>query len=139
MRKLILIVLVLVMASPVLAVTTLTTSISRPDIDRFRVLQFTLSNKDYKEVLIQSELGYADGATFIPVGVSVIRITNLKIMNGRNTVAAANSVGVFEGLPVAYQTNPANKVITEINAGTFGAQDTALEYIENIVKALLGL
>ena len=138
MKRLILAICILLIAAPAMADTLLTDPIARPSIDRFRVIDFRIVNNSSPFVQFAVEMGY--GSPFELATTERVRITNNSVvMSGGNANFYADSAGVIEGLPVAYQTNPANTVINQINTGTFGNNDTLVEYLEQIIKVLAGL
>jgi len=117
----------------------ITTPINRPSLDKFRVLQFTVVNNTAPYVSINAELGYMDGVDFVLVRRDSVRITNLQITHNDQVVSSSGEDGFVPALPTAYNVNPANKVMSEINLGTFGGNETATAYLELIVKTLAGL
>ena len=140
MKKVMFVLLILsLFAVPVMADMDIDTPITRPSIDRFRVLEFLVVNNTAPYISIRAELGYVDTATFISVRTEVVRISNLQITYGGTVVSSAGQDGFIPPLPAAYNINPANVVMGHINAGTFGGNATATEYLEQIVKVLAGL
>ena len=135
MRKLIIAMFVLLLVVPAYAETMLTTPEVRPSIDRFTVERFTIQT-DLPRVIIRLRLGY-EGFTF--VREEIISITNADIMRGSKMVYKDDLDGMMLELPAGYKETPATKIVTEINCGDFGGQATLKEYVEVIVKTILGL
>jgi hypothetical protein len=103
----------------------------RPDIDRFRIARFEITNRPGTvQIYMNAEFGYeSDG--FIVARASTLLITNNQIVLDKKVITPE--------LPPGYESTPATKVIQEINSGSFGGQATAQAYIELIFKTLLGL
>lgn len=139
MKRLIITVICLILVAGTAGADQLLTSpVVKPDVDRFRVREFQVVNNEFPTVRIAVEMGYDSGG-FSFIERKQATINNLAIFFTGQDAIRADSVGYFETLPPAYQTNPANKVISEINNGTFGGKTTAVDYIETIVKTLAGL
>ena len=141
MKKLVITLLLVLLPTVASAETLFTTPEVLPDIDRFRVEVFTIDAAT-PEIIIQMEVGYA--------GFNLIRTDEIGISNGditrkkgrfgsRQQIYKDDINDEMLDLPVPYRLNPATKIITEVNSGTFGGQATMKEYVEVIVKTLLGL
>jgi len=135
MKKILFSMLILV---PSLALADLaTTTIVEPDITLMRIEKFVI-HTDTPRLVVDLQLGY-DNAGFRRIRTESISITNKDIMRDRTNIYSDDINDMMLDLPVAYQLNPATKILQEINAGTFGGQPTLKEYIEIIVKTLLKL
>ena len=84
------------------------------------------------------QYGYDDTGTFVKAGGAVqFTIGNQWVKRNNRFIARANAIGEFPAFPVAYQTNPANEVISQ-SLGQASAAAT-LSYLESVVKTLGGL
>lgn len=112
----------------------LTTTITQPTIDRFIVEDFRIDNKN-KAVLLIVQYGYDDTGTFVPEGGSVsYLVTNEWVKRNNSFIARPDATGTFTQFPAAYQTNPANEMISQVFAQ--GSAALALAYLETAIKQL---
>ena len=139
MKKLFLILVLLLLPVTSYADTALTTTEVVPDITYFRIDEFKLVTGDNPTVNIQLEFGEKPALTFHLLRVESVTITNTSIYRGLEPFLVDDADGNMLSLPAAYQAEPATKIISEINNGTFGGEATGKEYIELIIKTLLGL
>lgn len=120
-----------------MADTTLTSNIVQPTIDRFKVNDFRINN-ELKAVSIIVQYGYDNAGTFVKAGGAVeFVITNDWVKRNNRFIARPDNTGTFTQFPAAYQTSPANEVITQVFAQ--GNAAAALTYLEAVVKSLGGL
>lgn len=125
------------MSGGAFADTTLSSTITQPTIDRFQVNIFSINNES-KEVSIVVQYGYDNAGTFVKEGGAVqYTISNEWVKRNNRFIARADNNGEFPQFPAAYQTNPANSVITNFIAENTAAG--ALGYLEAVVKQLGGL
>ena len=133
------VVMVLCLVGSATAEQTLTTSIVQPTIDRFVVEQFSISNKTgAKMVQIVVQYGYDNSGTFEPLGGSTAyTILNSAVKRNNRNISLPDNNGEFPTFPAAYQTNPADEVISQALSQSTPA--ATLSYLETVVKQLGGL
>ena len=139
MKRILLILLSIgLMAGPVYAETLLTTPEVIPDFDRFRINKVEI-DLSAPEIHFYCQFGHQVDGVFRVLRNDKVRISNGSIFRGRTMFMQVDMDDMMLGLPEAYQFEPATVVLTEINSGSFGGQDTLKEYLELIVKTILGL
>ena len=139
-RLLLVIMLVLCMAIPAMADSTLDTpqsqsTINTISIDSYAARRAEIANRDELTIWIS----YKAGGEI--VGTDVVTVTNDVIeARGMNTDVLQKSEGDFAGFPAAYQDTPATALIDDLNAkvATYPQTDD-LDYLEKAIKILFGI
>lgn len=121
----------------------LNTPIVRQDYDTFRLARFQVhlyqDNAPIHWVELRVYLGYEVEGAFVLGEARRIAITNSTIHYHRGILHRDDGDGLMLALPTAYQLNPATKILTEINGGTFGGAASLQAYLEAIIRTLAGI